>query len=622
VRVAGLLALGAALLTVLLPSPASAAETAPKTVFMLWGGRPDLFANADVDRIIRARLAQEFGSDVDIYTEHVDTFRNAEEERLALRDFIRRKYAGKQFDIVIAIADQAAAFLRRHGEELFPDVPMVSWAGREEFAPAPDARPPMAVAFIKSDLPGALEFILQLQPETRQVIVIGGAAPRDKPLLATARSHLARFESRVALQYLVGLPVEELEARLSHLPPQVAILWLSMTLDNDGRRVINREALAHIAKTANVPVYALAASHLGTGIVGGWVADQAALSEATADIAVQVLRGARVQDIPVRQLTPVPMVDWRAVRRWGIAEGRLPAGTIVRYREPTMWDAYKWRIVGAAALCVAEALLIVALLVQGERRRRAEKVADELRRELTHLSRVETMGALSGALAHELNQPLTAILANAQAARRFLAMQPPRIEDVREALEDIMMDDERAGHVIQRLRGMLKRTETQTQIVDLNDAIRDVLDLARGDLISRGVSVSAELQAGLPPVIGDRVQIQQVLLNLILNGCDAMAAVDRERRSLTVVTGTTDTGGAGFAVVDHGTGIASAEMDKIFQPFVTTKQNGLGLGLAICQTIIGAHGGKLWATNNADAGATLHVALPSASSSSGDTHPH
>jgi signal transduction histidine kinase len=383
-----------------------------------------------------------------------------------------------------------------------------------------------------------------------------------------------------------------------------------VTADKEGRRLINRDALAGICATANAPVYGLVASHLGTGIVGGLVVDQAALSEETADIAVRVLRGAKVQDIPVRQLSPTPMIDWRALRRWGISDANLPANAKVLYREPTMWDLYKWRILGAAALCLAEAMLIVALLVQGARRRRAEKVADELRRELTHLSRVETMGALSGALAHELNQPLAAILSNAQAARRFLAMKPANIDEVREALEDIMLDDERAGRVIQRLRGMLKRTEAQTQPVDLNDAIRDVLDLARGDLISRGVSVSAELQAGLPPVIGDRVQIQQVLLNLILNGCDAMAGVDREERRLTVVTGSTDNGGVGFAVVDRGTGIAGAEMEKIFQPFVTTKQNGLGLGLAICQTIIGAHGGRLWCEPRPGPGATFVFTLP------------
>jgi signal transduction histidine kinase len=579
---------------------------------MLWGGRPDLYANADVDRIVRTRLTQEFGSGVDIHTEYVDTFRNQEDERLALRDFIQRKYAGKRFDVVIAIADQATRFLREHGEELFPGVPIVAWAGREEFAPPVDAEHPMATVFVKSDLPGALEFILRVQPDVSEVILVAGAAPRDRPLLDTARARLASYADRVRLEYIIGAPLEALEDRLSRLRPNTAILWLSVTADSEGRRLINRDALAGVCLTANAPVYGLTASHLGTGIVGGLVADQAAMSEETVDIAVGLLRGSRVQDTAVRQLLPVPMVDWRALRRWGIPEDRLPAGTIVRYREPTIWDAYKWRIVGAAALCLAEAMLIVALLVQGARRRRAETVADELRRELTHLSRVETMGALSGALAHELNQPLAAILSNAQAARRFLAMQPARIEDVRDALEDIVLDDERAGRVIQRLRGMLRRTEAQTQLVDLNDAIRDVLDLARGDLVSRGVTVSAELQPGLPPVIGDRVQIQQVLLNLILNGCDAMAGMDSGQRRLTVVTRTTETGGAGFAVVDRGTGIADAAMAKIFQPFVTTKENGLGLGLAICQTIISAHGGRLWATNNTGTGATLHVALPPA----------
>jgi signal transduction histidine kinase len=614
-------ALGAALLAVSLASAASGEEEVQKSVFMLWGGRPDLYANAEVDRIIRSRLTQEFGSHVDIHTEYVDTFRDEEQERLALRDFIRRKYAGKRFALLVPVSDTAVRFLRQHGEELFPGVPIVAWAGREEAWPA-DAEPPMAGVFVKTDLPGSVEFILRLQPETRQVILVGGAAPRDRPLLEAARSSLGRYERRIGLTYLVGLPLEELQARLSRLPSRSAILWLSVTLDNEGRRLINRDALARICETANAPVYGLVASHLGTGVIGGLVADQTALSEATADMAVRVLRGARVEDVAIRQLSPVPMADWRALRRWGISEERLPAGTVLRYREPTIWDLYKWRIVAGVALCIAEALLIVALLVQGTRRRRAEKMADELRRELTHLSRVETIGELSGALAHELNQPLTAILSNAQAARRLLAMNPANIDQVREALEDIMSDDKRAGLVIQRLRGMLKRSEVQAQLVDLNEAIRDVLEIARGDLSARGVSVLAELQAGLPGVIGDRVQLQQVLLNLILNGCDAMAGVDQEQRRLTVVTRSADGAGVGFAVVDRGIGIGSGDMERIFQPFVTTKHDGLGLGLAICRTIVTAHGGRLWATNNDDAGATLHVALPSAPSSGRVPLPH
>src|SRR6185503_14620303 len=152
------------------------------------------------------------------------------------------------------------------------------------------------------------------------------------------------------LTYLVGLPLEELRTKVSRLPAHSAILWLSVTGDNEGRRLINRDSLADICAAANVPVYALAASHLGTGIVGGLVADQAALSVEAAEMAVRVLHGERVQDIGYHQLLPVPMVDWRALRRWNIREDLLPPGTVVRYREPTMWDVYKWRILGAAAL--------------------------------------------------------------------------------------------------------------------------------------------------------------------------------------------------------------------------------------------------------------------------------
>jgi len=596
----------------LIPLARGAAGTdAQKSVFVLWGGRPDLYANAEVDHTLRSRLDREFGTNIDIHMEYVDTFRDDEEERRLLRDFIRHKYAGKSFDVVIPISNSAVQFLRQYGQELFPDVPIVAWGGRREVEIWPPP-PPITAVFVKTDVPASFQFIRDLQPDVQRVYLVAGGAPRDHVLLGTFRSALGASRAGMAVDYLVGLSVEELQVELAHLPPRSAVLWLSVTADGAGRRLINRDTLAHVCRTANAPVYGLAASLLDTGIVGGWLADQAALSEATADIAVRVLRGARVEDIPPRQLASVPMVDWRVLRRWGIGESRLPAGTVVRYREPTVWDAYKWRILGGVAVCLAEAVLIVALLLQRVRRRRAETTAAELRRELTHLSRVDTIGELSGALAHELTQPLTAILSNAQAAQRLLASEPPDIAQVREALVDIVDDDVRAGLVIRRLRGMLKRTETVAQPVDLNEAIRDVLQLARGDLHARGVSVYSDLQPGIPAVIGDRVQLQQVLLNLIFNACDAMAGLVPAQRRLTVATASDGADGVGVSVADRGTGIAAGDVEKIFQPFVTSKQDGLGLGLAICRTIVTDHGGRLWATNNEGAGATLHVALPRA----------
>jgi C4-dicarboxylate-specific signal transduction histidine kinase len=242
-------------------------------------------------------------------------------------------------------------------------------------------------------------------------------------------------------------------------------------------------------------------------------------------------------------------------------------------------------------------------------RKQAELEARRQRSELTHLTRVATLGELSGAMAHELSQPLTAILSNAQAAQRLLARQQPDLGEIRDILSDIADDDRRASEVIQRLRAMLLKEEPQFVALDLNELIREVLALERSDLIARKVIVVAELAADLPAVHGDRVQIQQVILNLVLNACEAMSATPFPERRL-VLTTARDEGRSQLTVVDRGTGIAADALERVFEPFFTTKRQGLGLGLSICRSIVEAHGGRLWASNNEEVGATFHLALP------------
>ena len=240
---------------------------------------------------------------------------------------------------------------------------------------------------------------------------------------------------------------------------------------------------------------------------------------------------------------------------------------------------------------------------------KVERTAARQRDELAHLSRVAMLGELSGSLAHELNQPLTAILSNAQAAQRFLAHSPPRVDKLADILADIVKSDHRAGAVIQRLRSMLRKEETQRRPLDLNEVVEESLRLMRSDLLNRKVMVSAELAEALPGVSGDRNQLQQVLLNLMINGCDAMDGLEGDRR-LLVRTRATPHGSVEVSVADRGAGIPVADLERVFEPFVTSKSHGLGLGLAICRSIVEAHGGRLWATNNADRGATLHCEFP------------
>jgi PAS domain S-box-containing protein len=243
-------------------------------------------------------------------------------------------------------------------------------------------------------------------------------------------------------------------------------------------------------------------------------------------------------------------------------------------------------------------------------RQRAQREAQEQRQLLTHLGRVAVLGELSGALAHELSQPLTAILSNAQAARRMLTRPPVDLGEIDEILEDIASADRRAGEVIRRLRAMFKRGESNRQPLDLNEITRDVLDFARSDLLTRHVQVTTRLAPDLPKVRGDSVQIQQVLLNLIVNGCEAMSDNEPNDRSLVIETSVVDHDTLGISVLDNGSGIRADILDQLFEPFVTTKHQGLGLGLTICRSIATAHGGQLWAGNNADRGSAFRLLLP------------
>ena len=252
---------------------------------------------------------------------------------------------------------------------------------------------------------------------------------------------------------------------------------------------------------------------------------------------------------------------------------------------------------------------MVGVVIDVTQRKRAEIEAEHHRQELAHLTRVSVLGALSGALAHELNQPLAAILTNAQAASRIISQEPVDMEEIRQILDDIMHDDKRAGDVIKHLRALLKKGESQMQAISVNGIVSDVLALAHSDLILKDVAISVELGDSLPIIHGDPIQIQQVLLNLIVNACEAMNARPSGDRLLFVQTAN-GSGHVKISVTDSGEGISPEGPEKLFEPFFTTKTLGLGLGLPICRSIVAAHGGRLWAEPAPTCGAIFHVELP------------
>jgi C4-dicarboxylate-specific signal transduction histidine kinase len=243
-------------------------------------------------------------------------------------------------------------------------------------------------------------------------------------------------------------------------------------------------------------------------------------------------------------------------------------------------------------------------------RKRAEEALRHMQMELAHANRVATMGQLSASITHEVKQPIGATVTNAQAALRFLARQPPDLEEVRQALAQIVRDGIRAGDVVDGIRGLIKKAPPRKECLDVNAGIREVIELTRGELMKNGISVQADLADGLPLIEGDRVQLQQVILNLIMNAVEAMSGASDGTRELLVSSRKADRGDVLVGVRDSGPGLAPETLEHVFDAFYTTKPGGLGMGLSICRSMIEAHGGRLWATANLPRGASFQFTLP------------
>lgn len=253
---------------------------------------------------------------------------------------------------------------------------------------------------------------------------------------------------------------------------------------------------------------------------------------------------------------------------------------------------------------------MIGVLLDVTARKSAEQNLKNQHQALAHMARVATLGELSAALVHELNQPLAAILCNAQAGQRFLGKVSPDLGEVRTILADIAMDNQRAGAVVSRLRGLFRKEGAIRQVLNINALIEEVAQLLHSELVINQVSLSLYLSAGLPEIIGDPVQVRQVLLNLIMNGIEAMAVAAPSSRQLQIRTGLQDATSLEVSIRDTGPGIVPQMRERIFESFVTDKRGGLGVGLSISRAIVNAHGGRLWADNSPEGGAVLRFTLP------------
>lgn len=588
-----------------------------RRVVLLYDQRTDLPGIAALDARLVQTLSAGLPGGLEIYREAMDLSRfQSDRYPHLLRDFLRAKYAGKTIDVVIAALGPALDFMLAHGSEVFPGASVVFCGIDRRELGARRLPPNFTGVLLKREFAPTLELALGLHPGTRRVLLVAGSAEFDRRLVDQARAEFQAARPPVPVEYLIGLPMRALLDTLAHLPPRTVVLYSTIFADGTGRPFVPHEAAEQIARTASAPVYGFLDQFLGLGIVGGHLYSIDAHGATAADFALRILAGTPASAIPpVEPSASMDMFDWRQLRRWGVDERRLPAGAVVRYRTPSSWERHRTTVLIAAGVVLLQSALIASLLLERRELRRtqdalreSEARAAEQRSELTHLGRVALVGELSAALAHEMKQPMAAILANAHAAQRMLDVGHVDTAELREILQDIAADDRRAGAVIDHVRSLVRKEEAQPELLSTNEVVNEVLDLMRVDLQRRGAIVSTRLCEPTPWVLADRVQLQQVLLNLIMNACDSMG--DRRPGERLLVVSTARDGDARIEVRDQGTGIPPNALTSIFEPFVTTKPEGLGLGLAICRTIVAEHHGSMWAVNNPDRGATMSVSLP------------
>lgn len=356
--------------------PAAATPSKPpKKILLLYSYQSVLPANLEWDGSIRSALKGTSAEPVEFYTEFLDLAQFPEESYLqSLIKLLQSKYADRKIDLIIPVGELAVDFLSAHGNILFPGAPIVFCAAEKHQMQALKALPNTTGVVAWIDVQGTLAVALKLQPQTRHVVVVGGTAKTDRVFHQTAREALRPFEGRFEITFLTDLPMAEILERVASLSPQTIIIFLSMLRDSAGNNFVPRDALAQVARAANAPVYGLWETLLGQGIVGGHLMSFTAQGRVAGELGRRVLNGEKPESIPiVYEGKDLYLFDWRQLKRWGISESDLPPGSMVRFKEPSIWEEHKREVIGTVAAFCLLALLIMGLLINLGRRRRAER---------------------------------------------------------------------------------------------------------------------------------------------------------------------------------------------------------------------------------------------------------
>jgi signal transduction histidine kinase len=588
----------------------SALAVEPKRVMVLHSFGREVRPWSDYAQSIRSELYRQSPWPLDITDFSLISARSDDDDSEGpFVQYLRALFAKRPIDLIVSVGAPAAGFVQRHREQLFTATPMVFTAVEQRRIQYSNLSASDAVVPIRIDFSALMANILQVLPETMNVQVIVGTSPVEQFWREEIRKEAMPFADRVAFTFYDDLSFEDILKHVTAPPPHSAIFWESMIVDAAGVVHDGDAAFKRLHAASKAPIFGYYEANIGEGIVGGPYAAALDTSRQTAATAVRILGGENAGDT---RITPIgfatPRFDWREMQRWGITESRLPVGSEINFREPSLWDQYRVPILAILAALLAQSALISWLMFEHRRRHLAEVQSRNAMTELTYMNRKATAGELSASIAHEVNQPLAGIATGASAALRWLRRETPDLEEVGAALEQIVTASHRASDIVTSVRSMFRKDTSERRPIDINRIILTVLAIVRIDLQKSGVELETQLVEKVLAVEGDRVQLQQVVLNLVMNAIEAMQSV--QPRVLKVKSNQSNPEMVHVSIEDTGTGIDPSNLKQVFSPLFTTKERGMGMGLSICHSLIESHNGRIWVTAGSVRGTIFHFELP------------
>jgi signal transduction histidine kinase len=542
-----------------------------------------------------------------------------------LLDIYRLKYRDHPPQLIIPTYTPALQFLLDHGEEVFPGIPIVFCGADSQFVATRPLPPHITGITSRRDFTGTLTLISQVQPDTQRIAVIVGSSAIDRQFEQDTRRAFQPFGGRFEFIWLQGLPLDELTEAVKNLPGHTVILYAIQLEDRAGKSYVPVSTLQKLSPAAKAPIYGLWDTLLGHGIIGGRLITLENDGFLAAQMGLRILRGEAPAALPVvSRDANAAIFDGRQLKRWHIDENRLPAGSQIRYRQLSLWEEHSNAIITAGIIISLQGFLIVALWLnrarlhraqtalqnEYEQRRQAESDALTLRSRLARFSKQSALGALATGIAHEINQSLIAIQNYAQAAKRRVQSTADQKPKLNELLEKIEQQTGRAGTIIQRIRNLLNTDAAELLPVPLHALLNEVLEAMGPEIESQGCRIDYRPATALPVVLADVLQIQLVLVNLLHNAVHSMESrEDRADKVITLDIRQLNDREVQVSVADRGPGVPAAIVEAIFEPLYSTKPQSMGMGLAICRTILAAHGGRIGYTPNPAGGAVFQFTL-------------